>query len=705
MAEEELQDVFVEIEADDEELVYDDESSNLVNDFSATPRGLESLREISAIVCDSYETEWDNSEEHRNKKADEWRMFSGELPEKSFPWKNSANAHVPIALENITRLSFRTEAELFGDWTNVFGVDPVGPEDSDVASVLSRHGNWQISQQIIDFPRQQSRGILMFYLNGDVVCESYWDPHRRQNRHVMLTIDEFVTPYTYVSTMPDFSDCPFVIRIRRMQKHELEAKRGIWYGVDEVIAMEPPAWDQDPEAKLREAEADIQGKTVPDAVSSAPYVILQYEGWLDLPGQERQRYCQVILDKDTEAVLFLGIHEEEDWRDRQRFERQTAELEEYRRVKDEYDSISRNIMMQETELQNNKFFTTEEKLELSRNIDRAELPPPPQPPGWIGEGDPNDPMEGPDPVKKQPIHMFSHGVCIETLTGCNGLGFGRIESDFNKAANTALSQFIDAATLANCKSLIKTNMLEFDRPFDAAPGSVHNVSGVSGHELKNNIMPLEFGPANPQLMEVVDKMYGWGQSAIQAPSVLSGEAGKSGETFRGLATRVEQATKQLSVATRHYSNFLTQILKNNARLNSIFLDDEEIIMVNDHKLNTVEELRLGRAMYRRDYRVTYKSDLKFTSEAAKIAEADQLLQMGMQLPVLAQDIPFWYQAIKNSLEARGQDGIAPYLGPEPPPPQNTFGINPVQPPMSGQEGQPNKQPPAGVPGPGGQPPE
>src|SRR6185436_8615525 len=123
----------------------------------------------------------------------------------------------------------------------------------------------------------------------------------------------------------------------------------------------------------------------------------------------------------------------------------------------------------------------------------------------------------------------------------------------NRAANIALSQFTDSATLANIWSIITTD-IEFEDEFEISPGHHNKAIGVSAEQLHKSIYELKPSQANPQLMDLVSFMTEFGQSAAQAPQVLSGEPGKSGETYRGIATRIEQATKQLSESTRGYGD-------------------------------------------------------------------------------------------------------------------------------------------------------
>lgn len=305
----------------------------------------------------------------------------------------------------------------------------------------------------------------------------------------------------------------------------------------------------------------------------------------------------------------------------------------------------------------------------------------------------------------EPIRLYAHGMCIEPVAGNLGMGFGRMQADFNRAQNTMFDQYIDGATMNNASGVITTSQVEFDRPFEIGPGVVNKVKGLLQGELHNNIMPLQVGAPSQGLIDGVNMLHGWAQSSIQAPDVLSGEPGKSGETFRGISTRVEQATKQLSVATRKFAYpFLTQVLRNNARLNSIFLDDEEVFMVNDHKVNdeTGEmesqwiAMKAGRKMYRRNYNVEIKADMKYGTDAARSAEADQMMQMVMQIPALQTNMAMQYAVMKDMLEARDKSNLVPFLGPPPPPPTAPMGL-PAPPEAMGQPPGPN--------GPAGPPPE
>jgi hypothetical protein len=159
-----------EPEEEAETIVYDEDALNLVPAFAESEQGRKYLKKISNKVDADFQADWDSSDEYREMEKANWKLFAGDLPPKEFPFADAANPHLPIMLENISRLCFRATGELFGDWASVFGVAPVGPDDDDTAEILTRHGNWQIANQIPDFKRQIGhRGVLTFFAQGDVV--------------------------------------------------------------------------------------------------------------------------------------------------------------------------------------------------------------------------------------------------------------------------------------------------------------------------------------------------------------------------------------------------------------------------------------------------------------------------------------------------------------------------------------------------------
>lgn len=690
--------------SDEEELPpfeYKEDSLNLVVDFMLHPDGKKALEEISDRVIRECDMDWKGSEAYRNRCTENWKLFAGELKEKDYPWKDCANPNVPILLKNVLRITTRGYDELFGDWSNVYGVLPVGMEDEGVSEILSQHGNWQITEQIEDFPRQQMRGMLGFMLHGDVTFHSFYDTETKLNCHEYLTCDEFCTPYSHTTTKSNYSDLPRYHRILQLYKHQLEARMDEWYDVDAILNKTSPSWSDEPEQIWQETAAALAGVEANDDDDGAPYKILWYEGWLELPNQEKQRWCKVIVHPESRVILSMMIHEQPNWQDRDRFDREMGELEQFRAMQQQHQMAMQEFQMGQ--------LVDQIGISPPAVAEAAAMQPPPEPPmppPWMEGQNPDDPRIAPKPVRREPVYLFSHGVCVEPLVGNLGLSPGRMLSDFNRAANTALAQFTDAATMANCPPIAQMGDFELDETdgeLALFPGSFLKMTGGVGDDVRKNLAPIPIPRANDQLMQVVQIMDDQGSQAMQAPEVLSGEPGKSGETYRGLAARVEQATKQLSALIRVYARTpLKQVLRNNAYLNAQFMEDEEIFSVQDDKASAMQ-LKVGRHMYERNYRIVIRSDLRFTSQSQKVMESDELVQLG-QHPALMSNLYFQWHALKRALSARGQSQMIRALGPEPPPPPTPFGIG-VD-PLTGQP-LPPPMPPPGAPGqgppPGGPP--
>jgi hypothetical protein len=571
-------------------------------------------------------------------------------------------------------------------------VTPIGPDDDRIAKLLTLHGNWQIRKRIKNFKRELGhRGMLLFNLFGDFVVDSYWDPVQRSNQHEVLTADDFGCAYTHVSTMPDLSDVPWRWKLLHKSASDLRSMAEGWEDVETVLERIPPAWGSEIASILSETVDKIVGldKT---SYTRGEYVLVQYEGWLNLPGQKKDRFCRVIVDRETRTPVFMDIYERPDPYDKKRFELQSQQREQWMAQMQEYQAV---LMLQEQVAQQaveaammsqDQEMATQSVLQ-ARQIAEQPPPEPPPMPEWMNE----DPSAEPEPVRYTPIHMKTHFVNIEPVMGVLGFGMGRVLSDQNRIANIGLQAFIDQAFFANFPTFLAKNDVQFENgKLELQPGKINKVLGAT--DLRTDVVPFKFGEANPQLLELVDRFSRYGNSATNTPEVLSGEAGKSGETMGGINARLEQATKMLSVPTGKYADGLTQVLINNGILNSIFMPPEEFFFVNNHdpmigQLGP-QQFRVMRDMYDRPFDVEISADLKFISNTQRIAEADSLVQLPQAVPALAGNLAFQYATVVKALEARNRFDLIPLLGPQPPIPQ-MFGLPslPQPQPMPGSGGQ------------------
>ncbi len=694
-----------EIIDDDEEpkvdlTSFDQDSPNLVEFFDAAgEEGKKFLKDLGDQVCQDFTSAWDSSEEYREKREENFKIMVGIMGKKDKPFEGCANAHAPLMLERLLRLISNVYAEIFTSKDDIFVVPPSGPDDQQRADLLTRHGNWQIKNDMMDFSAQQQRGLWEFFGAGSVFAYSYYDTVRRRNRHDILNCEEFVIPYVYTTVMPDLSDVPFKIRILRKYKPELEYLRdeNDWANLDAVIKAGP---GEQTETPVRDQGAAADGILAPDDNPNSPYEFLHYAGNTTFPGTNYERPIEAIVDKASKVVVKLTVREEDDWKDVVRFERQSEEWELFKQDMQQYEAVVARTNEMRERLRFalvNPGLNPIDPMEVQQ-IQRAlevEMMPPVRP-LWM---DDDHVTTGPDLVRRVPLEMFSHGRCIENPLGSLGLSYGNILAEENRMANEALNRFYDAATLSNVWSLLTTDNITIgdgDVPF--GPGMIKKVKNSAGGDLRSQIMELKPAPANGQLVDIARMAADWGDG-VTVSGIVSGEPGKSGETYRGVATRLERATKQLSVAASKYMDFLGNILRNNAKLNRIFLDEDEVFHVTDD-MGLPQTKTIGRKLYQRDYSVSFSADVRFSSQAQKVAEADEILAMIGNIPPLQGNKALLYAALKEAFVARGKKELVPLLGPPPPPPTTTFGEPEPQPqqaqPMPGG-GSPATPPPGAIP--------
>lgn len=673
--------------AEEEGVVIDPESSNIVADLEGSDEGQKFLRRLVQEVHDEFMLAWEKNSAYREKVAEAWRVLFCDLPPKSKPFENCANAAIPLALQNIVRLTNKMTMELFGDWSEVYNFIPTNPQGESSAAICTQHSNWQIRARIPGYKRQMKRAILIFAVAGDVAAHSYYDPVTRRNVHDVLTCDDYVVPYTHVSVNPDFSDVPWIARRFPYAKTRLKqmGKQAGWVNVDKVTAYDAPEYTNgQAETPLRDTVANFMGED-PFGQKKGEYEIIQYEGWMSLPGIEDELYCQLIFDLCSKVPLKLTVHMRAPYEEVARFELQQQELQQFQQQAMQVQQATQQKEMMVSGLLQQAQTLPQDSPEVGGLVQQAQaaqaqpLPPPPVPPSWMADGQ----ME-PLPPRKEPVYMFSHGVCLEPILGNLGVGLGRIDGQLNIATNTVWSMFFDASALGNGKTFITASNVDFASPFKIGPGVINKAKNIMPSDLANGIMPLDFGAANPQLIEAADRMMQFGEQSMGTSEILAGEPGKSGETARGFQGRAEQANAMMKVPTMAFADFAVQVMKNNCKLNAVFCSEEELFYVNryndDLKLGGSQLIRAAREMYDNEYEIELVSDLQFRSRAQKVSEADEIVQLPNAMPDLAYNYAFKYYAIRESLKARGMHKIArDLLGPPPPPPQNTFGLPPGTP--------------------------
>ena len=618
-------------------------------------------------VCREFAEDWESTEEYRKNRAARLKLILGDLDPKTFPWENCANGHLPIMLKSGLRISTRIYSEIFPDNDVMANCEKIGDEDTSRAVTLFM--NRQFLKVIPDFKVEIRRALFEFIMHGEAIFDSYHDFSKGVDRHEHLGCEDLVFPYTWKSTAVDMSDVPRKTKILRKYRREIEQleKDGTYCGFKEILEKkkkgeEGGAFSGEIDYIVKDVLDKFEGKHREDTQTDTPYTILEYHGWLQFPNEDFERPVVISLEYSSQKVIGLYTRETEDIIDLARFQKQQAEYDSYVQAVEGYTQATQEELNTHDMLSHDAV-PDQEELAL-REATMADPLPMPTAPDWFEMDDQGHPKP-PKPAKKIPIERFSRRSCIENPEGSLGLGFGTMLMPFNEAADTLVNQFVDSATRNNVSTLIADETLFPAGTTNISPGQVLRVRNFNSSNIGDRVFELKSQPANGQLIQLAQMMEAEASEIASAPSIMSGE--KDGpETYRGQAGRIEQATKQQSVVASNFIELLTNLMKNQARLNSQFLPEQTQVMVLDPKVKQYVSVNIRRDMFLDDFETEFTADIRFASKAQKIAEADDTLAMLMKaVPLeLMQKLAkpqIIAHALRKCLKARGQEDLLSFV--------------------------------------------
>jgi hypothetical protein len=667
---------------------------NLVPHFLAErgddKTGENTLKKWAQQALDDFKEDRVSMEGWLKKRAARNKVIWGDIDPKSFPWDGCANMHLPVMLERILRITHRIYGEIFQPNEVIATAVSSGSRLSkDEAEVLTLHMHQQFLKDMPDFGKQNRRALFEMVAHGDEIFFSHRDRSRGVNRHVHLSVDEIAFPYFWKTDFLDMSDVPRISRIIRKTKNELQELQdsGEYHCVDKIFAKSPEGSYEDGIEVENKDQADaIDGRDRFESKSTATYTLIEQHTWRKMPGDVRERPVVIVTEKATGICVCLYIREAEDPRDRTRYNRQLQQFNEYMGLVSQYTE-AKTLEMQAHDRLAAGDIPPDEEAPLREAIVSEDLPMP-EAPAWMKHDEEGNPMP-PEKVKAQPINMFSHQVCIENPDGSLGIGIGSLLQGANDSVDTMLNQYIDSATVDNAPAtFVKDDVLP-PGTTNISPGQVIRVSKYLPDGLDKAVFRLQGKGANDQLLKGIEMLLGGADGVSSAPDAMSGER-EGPETYRGFAGRIEQATKQLTIVAQNHIELLSQLIRNNARLNYQFMDEAELYQVLDPRTNKVQGITVKREMYEETFDVTFIADVRFASKAQKIAEWDDVLGMltkGIppQLAPMILKPQIFAEVVRGGLKVRGFHSLTQYVNTDEEIEQKL-----AQPPM-----------PPGMPGPGG----
>jgi chaperonin GroES len=260
----------------------------------------ETLKAIGRRVVEDYNID-KGSREMWDDRVKEWyKLFSGQVDKKTDPWENSSNVNIPLL--NIASLQFQARAyEALLPPKEILKCRAIDGEATDTAKRCQKFMNWQVTEQMEEWPEDMDILLLMLPIYGVGVKKTYFDPVLNRNVSKTLRVDEFVAPYGVkrLEDAPRKTHC-YEEYLNNIKK---KGRDGIWLNTEEIENIQPsPATDR-PAQEHRDTADEVSGTQKSSEDRDLPRLILeQHRNW-DLDGDGIEEPYIITVDKETEKVL------------------------------------------------------------------------------------------------------------------------------------------------------------------------------------------------------------------------------------------------------------------------------------------------------------------------------------------------------------------------------------------------------------------
>ncbi len=633
------------------------ETVNLVSTLSEKQQ-----REYADRIVEDYERDLKSGERFRERRARIVKLALGDIPPPKDGEKfRLARIHYPIIMTAVTRIETRIYDQQFPSNGEFFGVKPTDALDLERAVRVAKHMNWQVQHQIPEYVPNHDVVIQQMLLYGSGFTRVYYDRQLKRPCHEVCATDDIILPYTWKrgKNDPSMSQFPRITYLLRYYRHELEEMQedGYYENVDKLFkAVEQGGGVTQEDVsntpqKLREVTDRDTGLEKPSDDPDAPRVVLYQCRRLKLPGDKRTRPVVCEVDLNTRELLCLKIREDADPQDKARYNREKkandamfeAAMAQFQADQAAYVAgLQASIMQSQTPMpMQGEMTSTPLPMPGMQDATMPGMPEAPQPPQK-----PADPL----PPRMVPINFFTHYICFPNPEGVYGLGIGSLLEGTNIAADTLASQYVDAATLSNTATGLRSRQAKIrGGELRIVPGEIPECD-LSPEEMKNGggIMMIKFPPPEPAMWQIIQGQIQEGEKLSGAGDILSGEIGGANTTATEAQIAISQALSQIAIINKRYTRSRTSEAEKIARINSVYLDDKEYFYVVDAFKNAPpEQVHIGRMDYLLDTDITVTADPRMASQPQRFQEAMNAIQVTSQIPALQANAPLWMALIKN----------------------------------------------------------
>lgn len=671
---------------------------NLVVQLSAADQAA-----IAKTVIEDHDRDWQSGKKFRERRARQVELFAGIMPDKPPGHEKIAQIHLSVIAQAVLILHATIHGQLFPPTNYIYGARAVTPASDERVRRLGRHMNWQVTTRIPEYLPANDRGMMQWLIYGTAFDCWYYDPIEKRPCYEYIHTDDLVMPYTCKSVRYDLADVPRITRRLRKYQHEIEQLADVGFYANTEKLFDPltgelktadTTFASQDAAPMQKVEDKAQGQDPPTDDPSAPRILYEQHRWLKLPGEPKYRPVIVTVDRDTQTVLRVVLREGEDPRDRARFNREKAANDaSFAAQMAQHDQATMEHQQIVAEMTTPKPVMNDMGMPAIDPVTGQPAMLPPAPPEAIPPApEPPLPPAEPEPVRMVPVHWFTKYGCIPNPEGIYDFGVGYLLEGDNIAADTLMSQYVSALTLALFPTGFFSKQAKIARgDLVLRLGEMHE-SPLPPDMLQKAFYQFQFPQPGTSVPKLIEQREEAGRQLVGASSILTGEAGQPNETATSAQLRNSAARQNLAEMGNRFNKARENSMKNLARLNATTMDPVEyfsVTMPGQQDLPPQAE-QIAREDYLEDFQVTFQCDPRLASQPQRVQDALGVLGQLLQIPpgsVNPQAHQMLIQmALVGYLRALDRDDMAAVLENAPPPPPA---------PMPGQQpqpGEPNGQP-------------
>jgi len=259
------------------------------------------LKKIGQKVVDEYKADLGSRSEWE-KRATNWiNLFSGHRMPIDFPWPGASNINIPLL--SVASLQFNARAlDSLIPGKEIAKCYATDGQSIERAARVSRHMNWQLTEDIEDFEAGMDELLLMLPIYGCGFKKTFYDRVMGKPSSRLLSFKEFVVSYGTKT----LHKCKRMTHAYEEYLNDIKIKsqQGIYSPEAMNLKEGSGVKINDPGSILQRKIDDITG-IENDMSVEHPRLMLEQHKWLDLDNDGIKEPYIVVVDEETAMVLSI----------------------------------------------------------------------------------------------------------------------------------------------------------------------------------------------------------------------------------------------------------------------------------------------------------------------------------------------------------------------------------------------------------------